>query len=282
MAMPEPMVPAPMTAMRCTARGTAPSSDGCLALSRSAKNWWRSAKASRETRRRWNSARSSARPSSMLTRAAAVMASIAACTAGRCLPAFSAAAAAAATAAASAAGTARSRRRCLRPPSWRACATAAARRSPAASSSISPAASAAALDTRSPLQIMPMARGMPTMRGSRCVPPAPGMMPSVTSGRPTTVPGAATRASQPSASSKPPPSAAPCSAATTGLPQSSMARITAGSGRLGQRLAELAQVGAGDEGVAGADQHRAAQARVDCAPYRWPPSGLRALRPNRR
>ena len=61
------------------------------------------------------------------------------------------------------------------------------------------------------------------------MPPAPGMIPSVTSGRPTTVPGAATRASQPSASSKPPPSAAPCKAATTGLPQVSMATITEGS-----------------------------------------------------
>ena len=68
MAMPEPIVPAPMTAMRRMSRGFASAAIGCLALSRSAKNWWRSAKASRETRRRWKTARSLARPSSMADR----------------------------------------------------------------------------------------------------------------------------------------------------------------------------------------------------------------------
>ena len=57
---------------------------------------------------------------------------------------------------------------------------------------------------------------MPIRRGSRCVPPAPGTTPSVTSGKPRTAPGAATRARQARAISKPPPSAAPLMAATAG------------------------------------------------------------------
>ena len=84
--------------------------------------------------------------------------------------------------------------------------------------------------------------------------PAPGMMPSVTSGRPTSVPAAATRASQPRASSKPPPSAAPCNAATNGLGQASIGADHGGQLWLGQRLAELPNVRSGDEGRAGADQ----------------------------
>ena len=154
---------------------------------------------------------------------------MAARTAGRRLPALSAAAEACSTAWGSAAGTPRSRTRDLVPARPRACATAAARSSPSTSRSIRPSASACALGTRAPLQASSMALGTPTRRGRRCVPPAPGMMPSVTSGGPPTVPAAAPRASQPSASSKPPPSAAPCSAATTGLAQASIAAMTSGS-----------------------------------------------------
>jgi hypothetical protein len=43
MAMPAPMVPAPMMAMVCTRRGAACRLTGSLLASRSAKNWWRSA-----------------------------------------------------------------------------------------------------------------------------------------------------------------------------------------------------------------------------------------------
>ena len=39
--------------------------------------------------------------------------------------------------------------------------------------------------TGSPLTIMSIARSTPTSRGSRCVPPAPGRRPSLTSGRPS-------------------------------------------------------------------------------------------------
>ncbi len=65
--------------------------------------------------------------------------------------------------------------------------------------------------------IMASAFSTPTTRGRRCVPPAPGRMPSLTSGRPSRAVGQATRAWQPSASSSPPPSATPLMAATTGL-----------------------------------------------------------------
>ena len=55
------------------------------------------------------------------------------------------------------------------------------------------------------------------MRPSRCVPPAPGMIPSVVSGSPTFTCAAATRRSHTSASSRPPPNATPLSAAITGF-----------------------------------------------------------------
>jgi hypothetical protein len=47
--------------------------------------------------------------------------------------------------------------------------------------------------TGSPLTIMFSAFSTPITRGSRCVPPAPGIRPSFTSGSATLVPGAATR-----------------------------------------------------------------------------------------
>mmetsp|Transcript_27940 Transcript_27940/g.88997 ORF Transcript_27940/g.88997 Transcript_27940/m.88997 type:complete len:262 (+) Transcript_27940:1871-2656(+) len=69
----------------------------------------------------------------------------------------------------------------------------------------------------------------PTSRGRRCVPPAPGRMPSFTSGSESVAPSAATRAWQPMATSRPPPMALPWMAATTGLEQSSSASHTSGS-----------------------------------------------------
>ena len=113
-------------------------------------------------------------------------------------------------------GTGRSRMRCLRREPARACRTAAARKSPSATASMRPSAAPVGAQAFAAADHGDRA-DTPTRRGTRCVPPAPGMMPSVTSGRPTTAPGLAMRASQPSASSKPPPRAAPCSAATTGL-----------------------------------------------------------------
>mmetsp|Transcript_15583 Transcript_15583/g.35109 ORF Transcript_15583/g.35109 Transcript_15583/m.35109 type:complete len:230 (-) Transcript_15583:37-726(-) len=56
----------------------------------------------------------------------------------------------------------------------------------------------------------------PTKRGSRCVPPAPGMMPRAVSGRPRMALAPATRISHARASSNPPPSAAPSMTAMVG------------------------------------------------------------------
>ena len=62
-----------------------------------------------------------------------------------------------------------------------------------------------------------MARDGPISRGSRWVPPAPGMMPSRISGWPTLAFSPSTRKSAHRASSRPPPSAYPVIAAMTGL-----------------------------------------------------------------
>ena len=59
----------------------------------------------------------------------------------------------------------------------------------------------------------------PTSRGRYCVPPAPGIQPRVTSGRPNCAVSDATRRSHASASSRPPPRAYPRIIATTGLMQ---------------------------------------------------------------
>lgn len=66
---------------------------------------------------------------------------------------------------------------------------------------------------------------MLTTRGRRCVPPAPGSRPSLTSGRPSFAPCPSTRAVQAIATSSPPPSAAAWIAATTGLGQASSSAI---------------------------------------------------------
>ena len=61
--------------------------------------------------------------------------------------------------------------------------------------------------------------GCPTSRGSRCVPPYPGISPSFTSGCPIRAVSLASRIVQAIASSHPPPSANPLIHAITGLPQ---------------------------------------------------------------
>ncbi len=66
----------------------------------------------------------------------------------------------------------------------------------------------------------------PIRRGSRWVPPAPANSPSVISGKPTLAVGIAMRKWQPSATSKPPPSAVPWIAATIGFGDLSSATIT--------------------------------------------------------
>ena len=91
-----------------------------------------------------------------------------------------------------------------------------------------PSLRASAALIRTPPQINSIDFSMPINLGKRCVPPAPGIIPKVTSGNPIAVPSCAIRASQPRANSKPPPNAAPCNAQTTGFGQFSMAAITLG------------------------------------------------------
>ena len=69
----------------------------------------------------------------------------------------------------------------------------------------------------SPPTIMSSALATPIRRGRRWVPPAPGRMPSLTSGWPSRAPATAQRQWQPIATSRPPPNAVPWIAATTGF-----------------------------------------------------------------
>ncbi len=69
----------------------------------------------------------------------------------------------------------------------------------------SPERSASAASMIRPVRIMSIALALPTARGSRCVAPMPGRMPSVISGWPNFAESAATTMSQIMASSAPPP-----------------------------------------------------------------------------
>src|SRR5437764_841582 len=84
-----------------------------------------------------------------------------------------------------------------------------------------PAALASSAFMRRPVKISSLASGAPTMRGSSCVPPMPGKMPSVVSGTPNTAVSPATTKSDRIASSQPPASAKPSTAAITGMGQRS-------------------------------------------------------------
>ena len=96
---------------------------------------------------------------------------------------------------------------------------------------MSPSRAAVAAGRIRPPVMASSAAGTPISRGSRWVPPAPGTMPSVTSGKPMRVPGAASRTWHPSATSQPPPSATPWIAATIGFSSASISSIR--SGRFG-------------------------------------------------
>lgn len=68
----------------------------------------------------------------------------------------------------------------------------AATTSPAGSTRLTiPQASASRAENRRPVSISSFARRAPTARGRICVPPAPGMMPSLISGSPNTASSAA-------------------------------------------------------------------------------------------
>ena len=73
---------------------------------------------------------------------------------------------------------------------------------------------------RRPESTSSIVRCLPITRASRCVPPPPGMIPSVISGWPNSAVSEATIMSHSSASSQPPPSAKPDTAAISGVRQS--------------------------------------------------------------
>src|SRR5215471_17184587 len=85
-----------------------------------------------------------------------------------------------------------------------------------------PIRSASAAGTRMPVRIISRALPRPTRRGSRWVPPPPGMMARLISVRPSCASSAAMRISQARASSRPPPRAKPRMAAMTGCEQRSI------------------------------------------------------------
>ena len=80
---------------------------------------------------------------------------------------------------------------------------------------------------RRPVRISSFAAATPAIRASRCVPPAPGMIPSRTSVSPISAVSAAIRMSQASASSSPPPNATPFTAAMVGRGNAASASMSA-------------------------------------------------------
>eukprot|EP00213_Chloropicon_mariensis_P001614 CAMPEP_0197482526 /NCGR_PEP_ID=MMETSP1309-20131121/55989_1 /TAXON_ID=464262 /ORGANISM="Genus nov. species nov., Strain RCC998" /LENGTH=113 /DNA_ID=CAMNT_0043025045 /DNA_START=71 /DNA_END=412 /DNA_ORIENTATION=- len=82
--------------------------------------------------------------------------------------------------------------------------------------SSNPSRKASSPFTLLPVKMRSFAFAAPTSRGSLCVPPAPGMIASLVSGSPTTASWLPTLKSHARASSNPPPSAMPSSAAIVG------------------------------------------------------------------
>ena len=80
-----------------------------------------------------------------------------------------------------------------------------------------PDRSASSASMKRPVRHRSIAFALPTARASRCVPPAPGMTPRLISGWPNLALSAAMMKSHIMASSHPPPSAKPATAATIGL-----------------------------------------------------------------
>ena len=119
-----------------------------------------------------------------------------------------------------------------------------------------------------PVRISSIALALPIARVSRCVPPAPGMTPSLISGWPNWASSPATIMSQTIASSQPPPSAKPRTAAMSGVRMAAIRpqrREAAVDGQADRRLGgQLADVGAGGERAgprAGQDDGAAAGSR---------------------
>ena len=123
----------------------------------------------------------------------------------------------------------------------------------------------------------------PTTRGSRCVPPAPGVTARRTSGRPSRARSEAIRRSQHSASSSPPPSALPSIAAMVGIGSSASRRATPDSSSCRARPRrtalglELADVRAGREGPLAAARSRRPPGRRRARRPRASPSAVAEL-----
>ncbi len=201
MAMPPPMVPAPITAARSIfVTGVSFGTSGTFAASRSAKNMCTSARDSSEVTQSANSSRSRAEPFSKSSVNAPSMASTAlngASTPLRGLRQCRARRRARGDAAlligdlvGQLAGLPDPRRggRRLRKPDRLVQEDRPARRDRRC-----PPASPWTASTGFPAVHISMASSAPQSRGSRCVPPAPGMMPSSTSGWPTFASWAITR-----------------------------------------------------------------------------------------
>ena len=149
-----------------------------------------------------------------------------------------------------------------RPPS----APRRAGRPPARRATTRPQRSASAASIMRPVRHISIAFDLPTKRVRRCVPPAPGMTPSLISGWPNLAVSAAMMKSHIIASSQPPPSAKPATAAMIGLRQRVMrSQVPMKSLDVGLHVGlglHLLDVGAGGEGLLRAGQHDAADGAV--------------------
>ena len=153
-------------------------------------------------------------------------------------------------------------------------ATAPARRSPSTMRSIRPSSSAFGAFTGLPVVTRSTATAGGTRRGSRTVPPAPGTMPSVTSGSPTEAEGSGDAEAAAERDLEAAAEGGAVDRGDPGLRRRLDAGDEVGQVRRHRRLAELADVGAGDEGAAGADQHDGVDAGVGVERLRRVPERL--------
>ena len=195
MVMPPPMVPAPITATCLMSRsGVSLGTSGILLAARSPKNEWRRARAWSPVTRLSKTSRSNLMSASRSSLVAASTQSTQRCGAIRFLRDLASSARALLKASASAgAATFRSRTEGSgrTPATSLAKAMAAGNSSPSTSlsNSFCPGAAASFSDmTEAPVVIICRAVSTPSTRGRRCVPPAPGTMPMLTSGSAICVP----------------------------------------------------------------------------------------------
>ena len=218
-AMPAPMVPAPSTAGRSTGSGAAEIPQRSLRSRSRLKNIRIRLRPARLRTRSTKPARSVSRPAAIVVPTERATTSSAASGASSCSrpPAMSCFAVSVCSLL-----TAGARVRRSGPSGAGAAASsssrARSRSSRAAHAVASPSSTARGPSTGRPLQIISNAGPTPTSRGSRCVPPQPGISPRVTSGKPS----AQRRSSETSrhvvviANSRPPPRQAPSITLTVG------------------------------------------------------------------